>query len=441
MLRFFGFCGLLLAFITAYADSSVISNNTWIAEAPPATPVNAGYLQLDNTGLTNITLVAISSTRFPRIEIHKSLNVQGTSRMERLDKIELAAGTSVQFASGDLHLMLYNNGNSPVAGETIPLTLQFADGTSITVEAEVRKMSDNNSTHKESDDATTGSWTDYAVMYQYLLPQHWLSAMMYKITRIRWSPLKNLMINTFIRTYHVDMSIAVKHKPQDYRTFNEFFTRSLQDTARPVDPGIYSLISPVDGAISQFGRISNGRLIQAKNHDYTVEQLLGGDSALAGQFNNGEFITIYLSPKDYHRIHMPVTGTLQSMTYIPGNLFSVNPATTRTIDNLFARNERLVTLFNTDIGNVALVMVGAIFVGSMETVWAGQITPADAHEKSVQHYTQSDKPIRIDKGVEMGRFNMGSTVIMLFEENHLRWNKDTHAGQSVQLGKQIATLK
>jgi phosphatidylserine decarboxylase len=237
------------------------------------------------------------------------------------------------------------------------------------------------------------------------------------------------------------MSIAIEPAPEKYRHFNEFFTRPLKASARPVDMAGDVIVSPVDAAVSQYGQISNGRLIQAKNRDYTVEQLLGGDAELAKTFSNGEFVTLYLSPRDYHRIHMPVTGTLQSMTYVPGQLFSVSPATTRGIDNLFARNERLVQIFNTEIGSVALVMVGAIFVGSMETVWAGQVTPArERSQQTLRYPLAGQQDVRIEKGKEMGRFNMGSTVILLFQQGRMQWDTAVQNDAVVRMGQKIATV-
>jgi phosphatidylserine decarboxylase len=188
------------------------------------------------------------------------------------------------------------------------------------------------------------------------------------------------------------------------------------------------------------GQVSEGRLVQAKGMTYTLSDLLGGNAELAGKFDKGEFITLYLAPRDYHRVHMPVTGKLMSMTYVPGKLLSVNQATTNTVDNLFARNERLITVFHTDAGSMALIMVGAIFVGSMETVWAGEVTPAQVREPSSTIYAGMSNAIHIQKGEEMGRFNMGSTVILLFEKGKLTWEKQISADAGVRMGKKIGEL-
>ena len=430
---------LLLSALVVRAENSVTITDAWIAEAPPSSGVNAGYMRVENTGQTTVTLLSVESPAFPEIEIHQSTIENNIASMEQIRRIDIAPEQQLNFAPGDFHLMLYNTGKSPQSGETIQLMLQFADGTSISVQAGVRKMSESHQQHQQP--SSSGSLTGYAVLYQHLLPQHFLSGLMYRLTRISWPPLKNLLIKSFISFYKVDMSIAVNSDPEHYQHFNEFFTRPLQASARPLDTAADAIISPVDGVVSQHGRINNGKLIQAKNRDYSVEELLGGDPELASRFNNGEFITLYLSPKDYHRIHMPVSGMLQSMTYIPGKLFSVNPATTRTIDNLFARNERVVTVYKTDIGNVALIMVGAIFVGSMETTWAGQITPAGSRQPTTRNHPEAGQTVQFEKGDEMGRFNMGSTVILLFEQNRLDWDASVYAEQGVQLGKRIARLK
>lgn len=263
---------------------------------------------------------------------------------------------------------------------------------------------------------------------------------MFRLTRITWKPLKHFLIKSFICLYKVDMSIAEQTDPRHYRHFNDFFTRKLKPGSRPIDPTENTIVSPVDGVISQAGTIDANKLIQAKGKEYTLQSLLGGNPEMSGYFIHGRFITLYLSPRDYHRIHMPLTGTLKSMAYVPGRLFSVSPATTLTIDNLFARNERVIQIFETEIGKMALVMVGAIFVGSMETVWAGQITPASQRQPWVRHYPKPENQITLSRGEEMGRFNMGSTVIVLFEDNRLHWDETTKPGQSISLGQRIAGI-
>ncbi len=443
VLRLLAFTCLLLPVCIAYAADTITVSEAWIAESPPATPVNAGYMHIHNHGQTTVTLQSVESPEFVRVEMHQSVTINGMTRMEHIHSIDIEPGQQLVFAPGDLHLMLYNSDNPPQGGETIPLTLRFADGTTRQTDAGVRKMSDSNQSnhHQPQSSTSNGILSQIKVFYQHLLPQHFLSGLMYRLTRISWPPLKSLLIKNFIRIYHVDMSIAAIPDPEQFQTFNEFFTRALKPAARPLDPAMNVIVSPVDGVVSQHGRITGGKLLQAKDRDYTVEQLLGGDRELASRFANGEFITLYLSPKDYHRIHMPLTGTLQSMTYVPGRLFSVSPATTLAIDNLFARNERLIQIFQTEIGQVALVMVGAIFVGSMETTWAGQVTPARIRNQWTRNYPGSGQPVQIIKGGEMGRFNMGSSVILLFEQDRLNWDASVRAGLEVRLGRKIAEMK
>lgn len=250
---------------------------------------------------------------------------------------------------------------------------------------------------------------------QKCLPQHFLSRMMHKACRCRIGWIKNLQINTIVKQYQVDLQQAAVQDVEAFAHFNAFFTRELKAGARPIAQS--ALVSPVDGRISQLGDIlSDGRIIQAKGQDYCVNELLGNDAALAKAFDAGQFATIYLSPRDYHRIHMPHSGKLLQMRYIPGKLFSVNPLTVRGIPRLFARNERVLTLFETDFGPMAVILVGAIFVGSMQTVWhQGEITPP--YGKNIQDWAYHDQAIRLEKGQELGRFNMGSTVVMLLPKN------------------------
>ncbi|WP_048308290.1 archaetidylserine decarboxylase [Halomonas sp. PR-M31] len=246
-------------------------------------------------------------------------------------------------------------------------------------------------------------------LIQYPLPHHLISRLAGTLADARTPWLKNMMIKRFISTYGVDMSQAQEPDPTAYPCFNDFFTRALKDDARPIGDGI---VSPADGFLSQFGNVEHGTLIQAKGQTYSVSSLLGGDDQRADPFQQGSFATVYLSPKDYHRVHMPVTGTLREMTYVPGRLFSVNLATADQVPGLFARNERLVCLFDTDRGPMAMVLVGAMIVAAIETVWAGQITPLS---KRIQT-TRFDTPIELAKGTEMGRFKLGSTVILCFSD-------------------------
>ncbi len=274
----------------------------------------------------------------------------------------------------------------------------------------------------------------------YPLPHHLLSRMMHAATRIENTAIKNWQINTIRNAYNVDLSEATLQNLDDFKSFNQFFTRELREEARPVDTDPDTIVSPVDAHVSQAADIRNGRIIQAKGHDYSVLELLGGVKSRATPFNNGRFTTLYLSPRDYHRIHMPLSGTLREMVYIPGRLFSVGNHTVKTVPRLFARNERVVCIFDTDIGPVAHVLVGAIFVASIETVWAGEITPPNGSYIRNTHYPKSGEgSVFIERAVEMGRFNMGSTTITLFPENTIEFLPEMVPGAPVRLGQRIAT--
>ena len=283
------------------------------------------------------------------------------------------------------------------------------------------------------------SWLDrLRTLPQYLLPQHLLTAWMHAVTRSGWAPLKNLLINGFIRLYRVDMSIAVQPDYRRYANFNEFFTRELASDARPVsgDPG--TMACPVDGFVSQAGLIDGSRIFQAKGHTYSLRDLLADDAGLADLFTRGSFATLYLSPRDYHRIHMPVAGTLKQTIYVPGSLFSVNPVTTRSVPRLFARNERVISILGTEVGCLAMILVGAIFVGSMQTIAEGLITPAGTREIRRWDYADSGNPLSLDKGQEFGRFNMGSTVILLFQKGRIDWLPGLEPGNKISMGQAIA---
>ena len=242
-------------------------------------------------------------------------------------------------------------------------------------------------------------------LIQYPLPHHLISRLVGYLARCRTPWLKNLLIKAFIRRFKVDMSQAKQPDHSAYPCFNDFFTRALRDDARPLGEG---LISPVDGLLSRFGRIERDSLIQAKGRNYSLTTLLGGDEERARPFHDGNFATIYLSPRDYHRVHMPLEGRLRETIYVPGRLFSVNLATADHVPGLFARNERLVCLFDTAHGPMAMVLVGAMIVAAIETVWAGQITPLPGSPQT----TRFDEPVVLPKGAEMGRFKLGSTVIL-----------------------------
>ena len=267
------------------------------------------------------------------------------------------------------------------------------------------------------------------------LPHHLLSALMLALTRVRLPLWKNWQIGRFVRRYAVDMSQARQPDALAFEHFNAFFTRALREDARPLASEASALVSPADGVVSQAGRMQSGSLLQAKGRHYTVHDLLGGDPADAACFANGCFATVYLSPRDYHRVHMPVGGRLRRMVYVPGRLFSVSTATTAKVPRLFCRNERVVSLFDTEHGAVAVVLVGALFVGCMEQVWCGVVTPPRGHRSVTTDYGSGDAP-RLERGDEMGRFNMGSTVIVLSERDDLQWQ--VAAGDSVVCRSAIA---
>jgi len=280
----------------------------------------------------------------------------------------------------------------------------------------------------------TSLWDKVMTLPQYLIPQHGLSVLMHSLTRCQTVWFKNAFIRFITAKYKVNINEAAQTDLVNFNSFNAFFTRQLREGTRPLAEGDSVIASPVDGAISQIGAIEQGQIVQAKGREYSVVELLGGDDGLAKQFEQGQFTTIYLSPKDYHRIHMPLTGRLKQMTYIPGKLFSVNPRTARTVPSLFARNERVVTVFDTEQGPMVLVLVGAIFVGSMETVWSGQITPPYSKEIKQWSY-EGDEAISLQKGQEMGRFNMGSTVVMLLPKQAVKFKDDLVAEVSVMMGQ------
>ena len=247
-------------------------------------------------------------------------------------------------------------------------------------------------------------WKLINICLQYVLPHHLLSGLMYKAARCSWRPWKNTLIRLFINKYIVDMSLAESSSPDEFQTFNDFFTRSLKPGVRPIASVSDGLISPVDATISAAGTIKDNRIFQAKGKKYSLEELVNGDKEHIGYYQNGNFITLYLSPGDYHRIHIPADGELQYMAYIPGRLFSVNAATTNKIDNLFARNERVVTTFRSPIGMFSVIFIGAIFVGSVETVWHGQITPVNKREYHKWRYAPGTV---FTQGDEIGRFKYG----------------------------------
>lgn len=286
--------------------------------------------------------------------------------------------------------------------------------------------------------ATGASLEDWLKsVWQYPLPQHAISRFTHWLTRIEHPGFKNWLIRAFIRRFGVDMSEAAEPNPAAYATFNAFFTRALRPGTRPLTSEPDAIACPVDGTVSQSGSIAGGRIIQAKDRDFSVVELLGGDPSLGKKFASGVFATLYLSPKDYHRVHMPFDGTLRRMLHVPGRLFSVNPPTTRAVPRLFARNERVAMIFDTAIGTMAVVMVGALNVGSIETVWAGEITPPPG--RVLRSWDYLDDKLTFARGEELGRFNMGSTAILLFSTNRVHWESLLLNDRIVRMGQRIGT--
>ncbi len=278
------------------------------------------------------------------------------------------------------------------------------------------------------------------VLPQYVLPKQLLTSLAGRFASQARGSTTTSVIGWFVKKYQVNMAEALNPDIASYATFNDFFTRALKPGARPLVAA--ELICPVDGAISQFGDTKQDQIFQAKGHRYSTTALVGGDSTLAAQFQNGSFATLYLSPKDYHRIHMPCDGTLKRMIYVPGDLFSVNPTTAQGVPGLFARNERTVCVFDTPEGPFVLVLVGATIVGSMATVWHGQINPPRSAD--VREWRYDDEPISLKQGDEMGRFMLGSTVVMLFSESRskaLAFNPAWAAGGAIQLGQAMCQAR
>ncbi len=277
---------------------------------------------------------------------------------------------------------------------------------------------------------------DPIVQLQHLMPKQAMTSLAGLIASARGGRLTHALIRRFVARYGVDMSEAAEPRIEAYATFNEFFTRALRDGARPLARAEW--VCPVDGAISQLGRIERDRVFQAKGHDYTTVALLGGDAALAARFDDGWFATLYLSPRDYHRIHMPCAARLRAMAHVPGSLYSVNPATVRGIPGLFARNERVVCTFDTAHGPLAMVLVGATIVGSMATVWHGVVNPPRPGTTRTWRYDDDSAPIALAQGAEMGRFLLGSTVVMLWPKQPLRFEPAWSPGRPIRLGEAMA---
>lgn len=274
----------------------------------------------------------------------------------------------------------------------------------------------------------------FAVLPQYLLPKRGLTVLMGRGASHEGGAATTAVIRWFIRRYGVDMNEAADPDPAHYKTFNAFFTRALEPGVRPLATA--ALVCPVDGAISQFGALEGDRLLQAKGHHYTTQALVGGDAELAKPFDGGHFATLYLSPKDYHRIHMPCAARLTRMVHVPGELFSVNPLTARAVPGLFARNERVVCCFDTAFGPFVLALVGATIVGSMATVWHGVVNPP--RPGHLREWRYDDPPVPLQQGDEMGRFLLGSTVVMLFPRGPLRFNPAWQPGGAVRMGQAMA---
>jgi phosphatidylserine decarboxylase len=274
----------------------------------------------------------------------------------------------------------------------------------------------------------------FALLF-YILPHHAISWLMFKLARIRWTPLKNFIIRSYTDLNPVKMHEAVEEDMFAYESLNAFFTRALKPECRPFDEDENNWLCPVDGSVSQAQAIIDGRIFQAKGQQYSLLELVGGDTELEKTFKNGQFATLYLSPRDYHRIHMPTTGTLKHMRYIPGRLFSVATSVVNHIPRLFARNERCVCYFETEQGPMAMILVGAINVSAIETVWHGLIT---SEAKKIKYFDYGDEDIELARGAEMGRFNLGSTVIVL-ASNEMKIDESMTAEAEIQLGQCLAT--
>jgi len=273
--------------------------------------------------------------------------------------------------------------------------------------------------------------------FQYILPQHFLSRIVYKLMRCENTWVKNTLISVISRVAGINREEALSPDPADYVSFNAWFTRALKPGARTIDSDQQAFLSPCDGRISETGSLEKNHILQAKGKDYTLQDLLA-DDPVCSQLVDGYFSTIYLSPKDYHRIHMPLTGHLQRMIHVPGRLFSVAPYTARQVPRLFARNERVIAIFDTDVGPLVMVLVGAMLVSSTETVWAGEVTPNKNKDVSVIDY--ADGEITLSRGDEMGRFNMGSTVILLAPPGALKSLASVGAGDVVKVGERLGSI-
>lgn len=273
------------------------------------------------------------------------------------------------------------------------------------------------------------------VYMQYCVPQRGITAVMGWLARIRLPWLKNWMIRRFIRKYQIDMQLAVIENPEAYIDFNTFFIRQIKPALRPIVSGHEQIACPVDGTVAQIGAISQNQLLQAKGFYYYLETLLGGDNTLADLFNDGEFATLYLAPRDYHRVHMPLRGTLRKAIFVPGKLFSVNRMTSEMVPQLFSRNERLITLFDTPAGPMAVVLVGAMIVGNIQTVWMDQPIKSN-HPLTLP----IPNDFTLEKGAELGHFKLGSTVIILFGKHKITWSPDIQADSTLRFGQLLGNI-
>ena len=283
-------------------------------------------------------------------------------------------------------------------------------------------------------------WQRAKVAFQYIMPQLYLTQLAGWFAQQKWGAVTHFVIKVFAKKYNVDMSEAKKENFSDYESFNQFFIRELKDDARKINENPTALCLPADGRVSQIGHIDDERLLQAKGHFFSLSDLLAGDEELVNTFKNGEFATIYLSPRDYHRVHMPCDATLRKMIYVPGDLFSVNPFLAEHVPNLFARNERVICGFDTAFGPMVQILVGATITASMSTVWAGVINPPRTGEVKVWTY-QEDNAIKLTKGQEMGAFQLGSTVINLFPANSVTLAEHLEVDVPVRMGEILATMK
>ncbi len=275
------------------------------------------------------------------------------------------------------------------------------------------------------------------IALQYVVPQHALSRFAGWVANTSISWIKNPITRWFVKQYDINMAEAAETDPCAYNSFNDFFTRALRADARPICTDSNAIVCPADGAISQIGDIKQGRIFQAKGQDYSLLELIGGNQTMAQPFEDGKFAVVYLSPKDYHRVHMPLNGKLKSMTHVPGDLFSVNETTAENVPRLFARNERVVCIFETAVGPMAVILVGAMIVASIETVWAGQITPESRTIKTTEYAASIVH--EFDTGDEMGRFKLGSTAVVLFGKDAINWSDTLSAGTPTRMGESMGT--